>query len=60
MPTKEVENVFLEVCHNSRRSTLSTREGQSTYCVHFIVLVFSIDVLDVCHNVSVQGLQEER
>lgn len=47
---------FLEV-FNSRRSVQSTGEIQSTYRVHFIVLVFSIDVLDVRHNVSVQGLQ---
>lgn len=50
---------FLEL-FNSRRSVQSAGEMQSTYRVHFIVLVFSIDVLDVRHNVSVQGLQEER
>lgn len=52
--------MFLDVFHNSRRSVQSTHESWSTYRVHFIVLVFSIDILDVRHNVSVQGLQVER
>lgn len=60
VPTKEVENKSLEVFHSSRSSVQSTQESQSTYRVHFIVLVFGIDILDVRHNVSVQGLQVER
>lgn len=60
VPKKEVGNMFLEVFHNSRSSVQSTHESRSTYRVHFVVLVLSIDILDVRHNVSVQGLQVER
>lgn len=28
----------------------------STYCVHFVVFVFSIDVFNICNNVGVQCL----
>lgn len=32
----------------------------STYCVHFVVFVFSIDVFDVRYNVGVQRLGKGR
>lgn len=28
-------------------------ENQNTYCVYFVVFVFSIDILDVRHDVSI-------
>lgn len=33
--------------------------AEGTYHIHFVVLVFGVDVLDVSHNMCVQSLPQE-